>query len=38
MSEHSATIEWRRATPDFNYSTYDRSHVWRFESGVEILG
>jgi len=38
MSEHSATIEWRRATPDFNYPTYDRSHVWRFESGVEILG
>ena len=38
MSEHSATIEWRRATPDFNYRTYDRSHVWRFESGVEIRG
>ena len=36
MSEHSATIEWRRATPDFNYRTYDRAHVWRFESGVEV--
>jgi organic hydroperoxide reductase OsmC/OhrA len=36
MSEHSATIEWHRATPDFSYRTYDRSHVWRFESGVEV--
>ena len=36
MSEHSATIEWRRATPDFSYRTYNRSHVWRFESGVEV--
>jgi len=36
MSEHSATIEWRRATPDFKYPTYNRSHVWRFESGGEV--
>jgi len=36
MSEHSATIEWRRATPDFSYRTYNRSHVLRFESGVEV--
>jgi organic hydroperoxide reductase OsmC/OhrA len=36
MSEHSATIEWRRTTPDFRYPIYNRSHVWRFESGVEV--
>jgi organic hydroperoxide reductase OsmC/OhrA len=36
MSEHSATIEWRRATPDFRYPTYDRSHTLRFEAGVEV--
>ena len=38
MSEHSATIEWQRATPDFSYRTYNRSHVLRFESGVEVPG
>ena len=36
MSEHSAIIEWRRTTSDFQYATYNRSHVWRFESGVEV--
>jgi len=36
MSEHSVLIEWRRATPDFNYPTYNRSHLWRFDSGVEV--
>ena len=36
MSEHSATVEWRRATPDFRYPTYNRSHTLRFESGVEV--
>ena len=36
MSEHSATIEWQRTTPDFGYRTYDRSHIWRFESGIEV--
>ena len=36
MSEHSATIEWHRATPDFKYPTYNRSHVLRFESGIEV--
>jgi organic hydroperoxide reductase OsmC/OhrA len=36
VSEHSATIDWRRTTSDFRYATYNRSHVWRFESGVEV--
>ena len=38
MSEHSATIEWRRATPDFSYRTYNRSHLLKFDSGVEVPG
>jgi organic hydroperoxide reductase OsmC/OhrA len=38
MSEHSATIEWQRATPDFSYPTYNRSHVWRFDAGIELPG
>ncbi len=38
MSEHSATVEWKRATPDFSHRTYNRSHVLRFESGIEVPG
>ena len=38
MSEHSATIEWRRATPDFSFRIYNRTHVWKFESGIEVPG
>jgi organic hydroperoxide reductase OsmC/OhrA len=38
MSEHSAIVEWRRTTPDFSYRTYNRSHVLRFDSGVEVPG
>ena len=38
MSEHSATVEWRRTTPDFSYRTYNRAHVWKFESGIEVPG
>ena len=38
MSEHSATIEWRRATPDFSFRTYNRTYVWKFESGIEVPG
>lgn len=36
MSEHHATIEWRRETPDFAYETYDRDHDWTFDAGVTI--
>jgi organic hydroperoxide reductase OsmC/OhrA len=36
MSEHHATIEWRRATPDFTYDGYDRTHRVRFGGGLEI--
>ena len=36
MSEHRATIEWRRETPDFAYETYNRDHDWRFDAGVTV--
>ena len=38
MSEHKATIDWKRTTPEFTYKTYTRDHVWRFDNGVEIPG
>ena len=36
MSEHAATIEWKRTTPDFSYATYTRDHVWRFGGGISV--
>jgi organic hydroperoxide reductase OsmC/OhrA len=38
MSEHFATVEWQRTTPDFQYATYDRGHRLRFDEGIEIAG
>jgi hypothetical protein len=36
MSQHKATVQWTRTTPDFNYDTYDRTHSVRLEGGIEI--
>lgn len=36
MSEHKATISWKRATPDFAYDTYNREHEWAFDGGVTV--
>ena len=36
MSEHKATLRWAREGKDFNYKSYSRDHVWRFENGVEV--
>jgi organic hydroperoxide reductase OsmC/OhrA len=36
MSEHRATIEWRRATLDFKYETYNRSHTLEFKGGIRV--
>lgn len=38
MSEHKATVVWKRTTPDFTYKTYSRDHVWRFDNGIEVPG
>jgi organic hydroperoxide reductase OsmC/OhrA len=37
MSEHRATVEWKRQG-DFAYETYSRMHEWRFESGITVAG
>jgi organic hydroperoxide reductase OsmC/OhrA len=36
MSTHEATLTWSRATPDFAYDTYDRSHTIVYGSGVTV--
>jgi organic hydroperoxide reductase OsmC/OhrA len=36
MSAHKATIDWKRATPDFAYETYNRDHDWAFDAGVTV--
>ena len=32
MSEHRATIDWRRNSADFTYMTYNRAHDWQFKA------
>lgn len=36
MSEHHATIAWRRQTPGFAYPDYNREHEWRLGNGVVV--
>lgn len=36
MSEHRATIEWRRGDAGFSHETYTRSHTLRFDDGIEV--
>jgi organic hydroperoxide reductase OsmC/OhrA len=36
MSEHLATITWKRSSADFTAQTYNRSHTWTFDSGVTV--
>jgi organic hydroperoxide reductase OsmC/OhrA len=36
MSEHKATVEWKRETADFTYETYNRDHDWIFDAGVRV--
>ncbi|MCU1486213.1 MAG: osmotically inducible protein OsmC [Actinomycetia bacterium] len=35
MSEHGVEVEWVRGGADFGVK-YDRTHVWRFDGGVEV--
>ena len=30
------TLTWKRATPDFQYQTYNRDHSWKFDGGHEM--
>ena len=36
MSEHKATVEWKRQTPDFTYQSYNRDHDWKSDAGITI--
>ncbi len=36
MSEHKATVEWKRETAEFTYETYNRDHDWIFDAGVRV--
>ena len=36
MSEHKATIHWRRESPDFKYENYNRDHDWNFDGGSTV--
>ncbi len=36
MSEHKMTLTWKRATPDFEYKTYNRDHEWAFDGGHKM--
>ena len=36
MSEHTATLTWKRDTEDFAYKTYSRAHAWDFGNGHTV--
>jgi organic hydroperoxide reductase OsmC/OhrA len=36
MSDHKATIHWRRETADFKYENYNRDHDWDFDGGLQV--
>jgi organic hydroperoxide reductase OsmC/OhrA len=38
MSEHVATVEWRRGDQDFAGNGYSRAHDWRFDGGAVVRG
>jgi organic hydroperoxide reductase OsmC/OhrA len=35
MSDHKATVNWKRETSDFVYDTFDRTHTIKFEGGIQ---
>jgi organic hydroperoxide reductase OsmC/OhrA len=36
MSEHRATIRWKRTSPDFLKGKYSREHTWSFDGGLTV--
>ena len=37
MSEHHASVVWRRTSADFTYDTYNRAHEVRYKSGAIVV-
>ena len=36
MSEHNIILSWQRATADFSYKTYNRTHTVKFSGGSQV--
>jgi organic hydroperoxide reductase OsmC/OhrA len=36
MSEHKATISWKRTSPDFLKGRFSREHTWTFDGGARV--
>ncbi len=36
MSEHKATISWKRTSPDFLKGRFSREHTWTFDGGATV--
>jgi organic hydroperoxide reductase OsmC/OhrA len=36
MSEHKATISWKRTSPEFLKGKYSREHTWTFDGGATV--
>jgi len=36
VSEHRATIAWKRTGPDFLKGKYSREHTWSFDGGLTV--
>ena len=36
MSQHKATIDWKRSGPDFLKGRYTREHTWTFDGGLTV--
>jgi organic hydroperoxide reductase OsmC/OhrA len=36
MSEHKATIRWKRTSEDFLRGKYSREHTWAFDGGLTV--
>jgi organic hydroperoxide reductase OsmC/OhrA len=36
MSEHRATVTWKRTSPGFTYEEYNRDHQWTFDGGIHV--
>jgi organic hydroperoxide reductase OsmC/OhrA len=37
MSEHHASVRWKRTSADFTYDTYNRAHAVTFKRGAIVL-
>ncbi len=38
MSDFSIHLEWHRSTTDFDYQSFDRSHLWHLAGGQTVRG